>query len=49
MKMLNILKRIAARGQERKAVRERLYHLQNIKPIQPNKYILDECTVTRED
>jgi hypothetical protein len=44
--ILNIFKLLKERKREKKAVRERLYHLQNIKPIQPNKYILDECTVT---
>lgn len=48
MGKFNIYKRLRERWRRKKVVKERLHYLDNLKPIQPNKYILDECTVGKE-
>lgn len=43
----HIYKFLASLWRSRKEESDRLYYLTGIKPIKANKYIIDECTVTK--
>lgn len=43
----NIFKAISERRKAKQIIKERLYYLQNIRPLSEQKKAIEECTVTK--